>query len=573
MLGFIRRSDKVNGKVLTFYLYKMRDVINITLLGLLGMLLSCQGNSQVSAILMDPLDKVFPESIIPVETFKEIDVAKGEVAGAQLVLRSLRNADEVKVTVEVPDLPGAVASHAPIGYVRVGREYTQQAVDRLVSNTGFYPDPIMDGEPIRLQAGVTRACYISVAIPEEAKAGTYRVNISINTGDETIRKSFHIHIHDVKLEKQQLKIANWYTFEAKELALMNNGEPVELYSELYWKLLEVLAEKMASYGSNVALASPLELAIYQKEGDRFSIDFSRFDKTVEIFKDAGVSAMLEGAWIGRHSSDWTSDYIVKVPDPTPDSTALLHLPIQDPRARNFYAQFFEALVPHLKEKGWWDTYYQHIADEPIEENRQSYVDIAGYVKSLVPEIRIIDACHNTDLAETLDLWVPQLDLLNKDYAFYQERKKAGDEVWFYTCLWPRYNYANRFIDLPLIKTRLIHWINYKYDIDGYLHWGFNWWTDAPFEETSFINDPYGNLLPGGDSWIVYPGYHKLYSSVRLEAMRDGINDYTLLKMLEAKNPALAKKIIDGVVFKFDWYDVSIWQFRQTRREILTALAE
>src|SRR5690606_1352327 len=78
--------------------------------------------------------------------------------------------------------------------------------------------------------------------------------------------------------------------------------------------------------------------------------------------------------------------------------------------------------------------------------------------------------------------------------------------WFYTCLWPKGNYANRFIDLPLIKTRLIHWINHKYAIDGYLHWGFNWWTEEPFAETTFINDTGGNLLPGGDSWIVYPGY-------------------------------------------------------------------
>ncbi|MBX2922520.1 MAG: DUF4091 domain-containing protein [Chitinophagaceae bacterium] len=551
----------------------MKGNIGTLLLLLIGQLPFSFAYAQVSAILTDPLEKVFPETFIPVETFKEIDVAKGEVAGTQLVLRSVQNKDEVKLAVEVPGLPDAIVSYAPVGYVRAGREYSQQAFDRLVSNSGFYADPILDGHPIRLQSGQTQACYISVTIPQQAKAGTYPVNISINTGNEILKKSFLIHVHNVKLEKQRLKIANWYTFEAKELRLMNNGKAVELYSELYWKLLKVLAEKMAAYGSNVALASPLELAIYQKKGDQYTFDFSRFDKTVEIFKNAGVSAMLEGAWIGWHSTDWTSNYIVLVPEPGRDTTTFLRLPIQDMRAKNFYAQFFRALVPHLKKKGWWNTYYQHIADEPIEQNRQSYIDIATYVKSLVPDIRIADACHNTDLAETLDLWVPQLDLLNKDYDFYQERKKAGNEVWFYTCLWPRGNYANRFIDLPLIKTRLLHWINYKYDIDGYLHWGFNWWTDDPFAETTFINSPTGNLLPAGDSWIVYPGDHKLYSSIRLEAMRDGINDYTLLKMLEAKNPTLAKKIIDVMVYKFDLYDTSIWNFRKTRKEILTALEE
>src|SRR5690606_21353076 len=529
-------------------------------------------HAQVSATIVDPLEKAFPETIFPVESFKEIDVAKGEKAAAQLLLRSLQDVDEVNLNIRIEGLPETAVSCAPIGYVRAGREYNGQAFDKLVSNSGYYTDPIMDGHRITLQSGVTQACYISVAIPENTNAGTYPVNITIYAGEETLHKTFLIHVHNVKLGKQQLKIANWYTFAAKELALMNNGEAVEPFSDLYWELLQILAKKMAEYGSNVALATPLELAICQKKGEEYTFDFSRFDKTVEIFKNAGLTALLEGGWIAWRSGDWTSDYVVKVPEPGPDSTTYLLLPIQDLRAKNFYTQFFKALVPHLKAEGWWDTYYQHIADEPIAEHRKSYIDIASFVKSIVPDIRIMDACHNPDLAETLDLWVPPVDFLNKDFEFYQERKKTGDQVWFYTCLWPKGNYANRFIDLPLIKTRLIHWINHKYAIDGYLHWGFNWWTEEPFAETTFINDTGGNLLPGGDSWIVYPGYHKLYSSIRLEAMRDGINDYTLLEMLKVKNPELAKKIIDVMVFKFDLYYTIIWNFRKIRKELLTALA-
>lgn len=51
-----------------------------------------------------------------------------------------------------------------------------------------------------------------------------------------------------------------------------------------------------------------------------------------------------------------------------------------------------------------------------------------------------------------------------------------------------------------------------------------------------MNEEGGNTLPGGDSWIVYPNNGKLYGSIRLEAMRDGIADYTLLKMLERRIP-------------------------------------
>ena len=67
-------------------------------------------------------------------------------------------------------------------------------------------------------------------------------------------------------------------------------------------------------------------------------------------------------------------------------------------------------------------------------------------------------------------------------------------------MYPRGNFANRYVTLPLIKTRLLHWINYKYDSPGYLHWGFNAWgaNGDPFGDVSAP----ANDWPGGDSVTV-----------------------------------------------------------------------
>lgn len=526
----------------------------------------------ISATLVDPLEKILPETLWPNESFRGIEVARGEVASAQLVLRSTQTIDNVIVSIEAADLPHARITYGAVGYVRAERQYTDPAVDRLISNSGFYPDPILDNKEIKLQAGSSQAFYMNIPISADTKAGMYSVKVVVQAKGTRIQKEFFIQVYDVQLEKQALWITNWYSLAPERLALLNKGENVEPFGPLYWRLIEVLANKMAAYGQNVALISPLDLAIYKKKGSQLSIDFSRFDRTVEIFRKAGVLGRIEGGHIGQRASNWSSSFIVRVPEPTTNSTEFQHLSIEDPKARDFYAQFFKALLTHLEEKSWLNMYYQHIADEPISDNKESYIAIASYVKSIAPQLKIMEACHSKDLAETIDLWVPQLDFLNKDFTFYEDRKKKNDEVWFYTCLSPRGNYANRFIDLPLIKTRLIHWINYKYQIDGYLHWGFNYWNEEPFEETTGINSEGGNILPTGDSWIVYPGYQKLYSSIRLEAMRDGINDYTLLHMLAKKNPALAQKIIDNMIFRFDWYDTSIKHFRASRKAILEALS-
>ncbi|HEX5554871.1 MAG TPA: hypothetical protein VFX43_16645, partial [Chitinophagaceae bacterium] len=71
---------------------------------------------------------------------------------------------------------------------------------------------------------------------------------------------------------------------------------------------------------------------------------------------------------------------------------------------------------------------------------------------------------------------------------------------------------------------------------------------------------------------VYPGYHKLYSSIRLEAMRDGIYDYELLKMLQQKDPDKAKAIVGSIVLNFNEYDSEVHHFRKMRKELLEALS-
>jgi hypothetical protein len=188
----------------------------------------------------------------------------------------------------------------------------------------------------------------------------------------------------------------------------------------------------------------------------------------------------------------------------------------------------------------------------------------------MPGIPIIDALHSRKLANTVDVWVPQLDYYHKDYAFYQERQGAGDEVWYYTCCNPQGNYANRFLEQPLIQTRFLHWINYRYGATGYLHWGFNHWHH---EATNDASSRYGGPeWPGGDAWIVYPADGKVYSSIRLKAMRDGIADYELLKLLEQKSPDKAKELVGKVIRGFDMYDNNVRAFRMKRVELLEALS-
>ena len=60
-------------------------------------------------------------------------------------------------------------------------------------------------------------------------------------------------------------------------------------------------------------------------------------------------------------------------------------------------------------------------------------------------------------------------------------------------------------------------------LDGYMGMGFNNWPDDPF------TDSRNNHSPGGTGYLVYPGPE---SSVRFELLRDGIEEYEKIRILQ-----------------------------------------
>lgn len=541
---------------------------------------SAPPSGAIELIPVDPLEKVLQDAARFREVESAAHVARGEHASLQFVVWSEAPISDLRVRVsDIVSVDGDRLPHPAtgfVGYVTIGRSTPRPSRDRIVSPSGFYPDPILDVEAIDVSSRSAQPVWVSVPIPDAARPGTYTGRITatglVSGRPSSSEHEFAVVVYPPRID-QTLWVTNWYTTDAQKLALMNGGEPVEVDTPLYWQLLRALADKMAAYRQNVAIISPIRLTQYRLHDGMFEFDFSRFDRTVETFIDAGVVGLIEGGHIGGRESTWTTPFVVSVPVEEDGEMILERYPISDQRAAGFYRQFIPALVQHLKDRGWYDRYVQHLADEPIEENIDSYVEMAKFIRGLAPDMKFIEATHSRDLDDQVDFWVPQLNFMHEDYEFYRDRQAEGDEIWFYTCLAPQGEYANRFIELPLLKTRILHWINFRFGITGYLHWGLNFWRDDPFGETTGIITESGNVLPGGDAWIVYPARGRVLSSIRLEAMRDGIADYELLRMLAAKDPEAAAEIARQVVYRFDLYDMSVPDFRKKRREILSLLSQ
>ena len=73
---------------------------------------------------------------------------------------------------------------------------------------------------------------------------------------------------------------------------------------------------------------------------------------------------------------------------------------------------------------------------------------------------------------------------------------------------------------------------------------------------------------------MYPSAeHVLLSSIRFEAMRDGIEDYELLRLLAATSPRKAQALAERMVPKMSRPEKDVARFRRARRELLAALSQ
>jgi hypothetical protein len=351
------------------------------------------------------------------------------------------------------------------------------------------------------------------------------------------------------------------------------------FSDDWWAFVENIGKVLADHRQNVIYTPLLDLIQARAEGGRIVYDFGNFDRWVETFRRAGVIGAIEGSHLVGRDGSYDAPLIVPTLQPVNDQVVKMALPPDDPRVEQFLAGFLASLNVHLDQKGWKSIYLQHILDEPHGAEPPYYARFGAIVRRCLPGVATLDAMDAATMSEELkgncDIWVPQLGQFDSQMDLIDKRIESGREVWFYTCLFPTQRYPNRMIDYPLLKVRLLHWLNFRFGLAGYLHWGWNYWTPEPENDTQPVIDANTELLPAGDAFIVYPDRERksVFSSIRLETMRAGIEDYELLQALKKKDPASAGRLARTAVASFTEYVRDPAAFRRIQRRLLEVLSK
>lgn len=439
-----------------------------------------------AAWICDPLDKIF-ENATPPEKAPEsirIETARNEYESAQIAVRGpLKN---VTVTFRAP---GPVVSKFNfVGFIAVSRPLGAEPADQVGKAPGRFPDLLSADAARDVPADTTQPIWLTFYTPKDAAPGTYQGEVQVQAEDFSARFPIEVTVWPITIpEERHLYVTNW--FFADRLAKVTG---TKAYSDEFYEKARPYFAMMAAHRQNVTW-TPWNLI----QGS----DFSAFDRFVETLEKHGLADRIEITHLGGRRQGKMGFH-----------------------SKENLPELLKNLQEHLREKGWLQKTLLHVSDEAEAKDHRDYREMVQLVKKHAPEIKTIDAILSPFELDAVDVPVPVLHLLHR----WEDRLPKDRETWFYTCVVPQGPYPNRLIQNRLIDTRVLHWINRRYHMPGYLHWAVNFWNDKPFEDAE-ADPSYHGHLPAGDMWIMYPGP---LSSIRWEAMRDGIEDYELLRLLD-----------------------------------------
>ena len=475
--------------------------------------------------------RIFEDGYGAAKPIKEIRVfgLRNEVISAQCVVQARDDLKELSISISPLKrregsavIPAAEVEWNFVKGIRIEKNtHKTRPSDLIRPAPALFPDCLDNARQSHVSKGSLKSVYLTIRIPRDAEPGEYRGEVIAACGGTRVALPLVLTVYALVLPDQRhVMVTEWFsTGRFAEFHGTDSKDP-----EQYFKMLRVYADNMSEHRQNVFRVGLELIRSTQTADGKFRFDFSRFDRSAQVFWDTGRMDRLETGFVAHFGPEgWSGRQMLLNDFSVQDEATGRRKRIG---GKEFLPQFLPALVKHLNEKGWLEKTLFHIADEPSDNNIVAYREAADFVHRCAPELRRLDAIETTHCRGCLEVWIPKLDHLATWESEFEESRRQGNELWFYTVgIFQGGSLPNKTVDVPLVESRLMHWLNYRYGLTGYLHWGFNSWT----------GDPWG--APGqhnGDGWHVYPAKGGLLNSLRWEQMCAGLQDYECLWLLEDK---------------------------------------
>jgi hypothetical protein len=222
-------------------------------------------------------------------------------------------------------------------------------------------------------------------------------------------------------------------------------------------------------------------------------------------------------------------------------------------------EYLTIVEAHLEEMGWLGREYVYWFDEPNTENYPFVREGMEIIHRSAPKITRFITEHQPgpDIMDVTEISCTVIGQLDPDII--TDLVDQGREFWSYVCCCPKAPYLSLFIDHDAINMRMWLWLSYKFKMKGILIWSANYWNSTTASPENFLQNPWEDAMSfmtgygqpfgkqtvwgNGDGRFFYPPNRNPNDRstkylegpvpcLRLENIRDGIEDYEYLVLLE-----------------------------------------
>ena len=523
--------------------------------------------------LLDSMTKVMPTSKLPVcREYLRGSALRGEVFSFQAAY----NCPEGRIEEIQIEVTGPLAEYTRVRSVGVvpGGMLTTHCFDEniLTDQAGMFPDPLYDITENGVVAvpAQYRAVYIQVRIPADQAPGSYEFKLRFSQQEKevNVEKKFTLEVVDALLPRQRIDHTEWFYCDC-----ISNYYNCEVWSEEFWQLLENYFRNMADHGITQiltpVLTPPLDTAVgaerktaqlldIETDGKgNWSFKFDRLQRWFDLAKKCGLRRFE----FSHIFTQWGAEFAPKVIAKTPEGINKVfgwETKSDSVEYTTFIKAMIGALADYVEKAGMLDCCCMHISDEPQEKDFERYRKNLAMIRKVTRDrIPVCDALSHLGLFNEGENCYP-VPIINKVPEF---RKAGIGYMWTYYCCGPETVTTNRFLHYPGGRIRVLGLQLFNDRIDGFLHWGFNFWNArlSRHEIDPYCSTDAGGLFPAGDPFLVYPGKdgHPV-DSIRYELIREAFQDHRALVLLaelygdEQKAIDFLRKLCGGELSVFNY---------------------
>ena len=419
----------------------------------------------------------------------------------------------------------------------------------LRSTPGLYPDllaPIGYQGKINVVKNSLCAIWVEVDLSganDEIIAGKRELSFTLSDteGNEVASESISVEIINAELPPQTFKCTQWFYCDC-----LANYYNCEVWSEKHWSIIESFARTARRNGINMLLTPVFtpsldtyiggerlttQLVGVTKNGNEYAFDYSLLARWIDMCNRVGI----EYFEIAHFFTQWGAQHAPKIMATVDGEYKQIfgwETDAVSPEYTRFLRAFITSFLEYMRSRGDDKRCYFHISDEPHEEILPCYKAAKDSIADLLEDYVIMDALSNYEFYSKGVVKTPIP--CNDHIKPFIENEVPG--LWTYYCSGQWRDVSNRFLSMPSYRNRSIGMQMYKYNIVGFLQWGFNFYNSQySYNAINPYVDTCGDgWVPAGDTCSVYPASDgTALESLRIVVFHDALQDMRAMQLAEA----------------------------------------